>query len=191
MVPTSILLGIGQSVIWAGKGTYLTACSVNYAEEQSRTEQSVITSFTGIFYLFFQASSTMGNLLAFFILNKFKNGVWVMFIVFTASSLLGTFILLFLPHQPLDFLHKKHKTLKEKFEITFKLLIYKKMVFLGLPINYMGLEAGFIVSSYNSNVVKVVMGVKYIGLVMIIYMVLMLLLVWFMEGCLRNMEKFQ
>ncbi|XP_012939457.2 protein unc-93 homolog A [Aplysia californica] len=70
LIPAAIILGLGAAPLWSAKCTYLTQIGVWYAKLTNQDKDSVINSFFGFFFLFFQSSQIWGNLISSTIFAK-------------------------------------------------------------------------------------------------------------------------
>lgn len=64
LMPSSIMIGLGESPLWAATSTYLTISGGLYALEENKRSQDVINQYFGILYLLYQSSAVWGNLLS-------------------------------------------------------------------------------------------------------------------------------
>eukprot|EP00118_Oscarella_pearsei_P018561 m.190587 g.190587 ORF g.190587 m.190587 type:complete len:440 (+) comp39435_c0_seq3:26-1345(+) len=64
LIPTCVLLGAMSGPLWAAQNTYLTTCSVRVARLTGSTKEVVIQQLTGIFFMIFQSSQILGNLIS-------------------------------------------------------------------------------------------------------------------------------
>ena len=70
LIPTSALLGLSAAPLWAAKSTYVTTIGKRYALISGNTENAIINRFFGIFFLFFQSSQVLGNLISSLVLRQ-------------------------------------------------------------------------------------------------------------------------
>ncbi|XP_072033734.1 protein unc-93 homolog A-like [Amphiura filiformis] len=64
LIPPSVLLGLSGAPLWAAQSTYLTTVGIKYSLMTKETRDVVVSRFFGIFFLFFQASQVLGNLIS-------------------------------------------------------------------------------------------------------------------------------
>ncbi|KAJ4458818.1 hypothetical protein PAPYR_5338 [Paratrimastix pyriformis] len=90
VLPSSILLGLGASIIWCGQGKYLYAICPDPAR---------LGLYTGTFFFCFAASGVVGNLLMTIIRGQLKNDQ-LSFIVLSAIGGVGCLAFALLPRPP-------------------------------------------------------------------------------------------
>lgn len=64
LIPSSLLLGTMTGPMWSAQSTYLTTLAIHYAQSSGQVQETVISSFNGIFFGFLQTSQVWGNLLS-------------------------------------------------------------------------------------------------------------------------------
>ncbi|KAK7043279.1 Ion channel regulatory protein UNC-93 [Halocaridina rubra] len=69
LVPTAVVLGLAAAPLWSAKCTYLTKVSGRYGDLAVEKSEVVVTRFFGIFFLFFQATQVVGNLISSSVLS--------------------------------------------------------------------------------------------------------------------------
>ncbi|XP_018010585.1 UNC93-like protein [Hyalella azteca] len=70
LIPTAIILGLGAAPMWSSKCTYLTQVGKRYGEIVGENSEVIITRFFGLFFLFFQSSQVIGNLISSTVLSQ-------------------------------------------------------------------------------------------------------------------------
>ena len=73
LIPSSALVGLAAAPLWASKSTYVTTIGRRYALISGNTENAIINRFFGIFFLFFQTSQVLGNLISSLVLRQENN----------------------------------------------------------------------------------------------------------------------
>ena len=56
IIPTAVILGLGAGPLWSAKCTYLTQTSLWYSRQTGKSEDNVLNTFFGIFFMLFQTS---------------------------------------------------------------------------------------------------------------------------------------
>ena len=74
MVPSSILLGLADGPFWIAQGTYMSVLASRYAEATGEDLNQVVAIFSGIFHIFYGASSPIGNFISSFVLSFHQPG---------------------------------------------------------------------------------------------------------------------
>ncbi|XP_041952392.1 protein unc-93 homolog A-like [Alosa sapidissima] len=64
LMPSSVIVGLGESPLWAATSTYLTISGGLHAVQENKKSQDVINQYFGILYLLYQSSAVWGNLLS-------------------------------------------------------------------------------------------------------------------------------
>ncbi|XP_072032786.1 protein unc-93 homolog A-like [Amphiura filiformis] len=64
LIPASVILGLAGAPLWSSKCTYLTTIGMRYAVIHNEKREVIVSRFFGIFFLFFQASQVLGNLIS-------------------------------------------------------------------------------------------------------------------------------
>nr|XP_004459514.2 protein unc-93 homolog A isoform X2 [Dasypus novemcinctus] len=64
LIPTSIILGLGGAPLWSAQCTYLTIMGNTHAEKAGKIGKDVVNQYFGIFFLIFQSSGVLGNLIS-------------------------------------------------------------------------------------------------------------------------------
>ncbi|XP_070843766.1 protein unc-93 homolog A [Chaetodon trifascialis] len=70
LIPTSVVLGLGGSPLWAAKCTYLTISGNKQAASEGKKGSDVINQYFGIFFFMFQSSAVWGNLMSSLIFGQ-------------------------------------------------------------------------------------------------------------------------
>lgn len=70
LAPASIIVGLAAAPLWSAKSAYLTTSARRYAVLNKEPVEAVVNRFFGIFFLFFQFNSIIGNLISSFILSE-------------------------------------------------------------------------------------------------------------------------
>ncbi|XP_066987251.1 LOW QUALITY PROTEIN: protein unc-93 homolog A-like [Macrobrachium rosenbergii] len=76
LLPTAIVLGVAAAPLWSAKCTYLSKVSDLYGEIHGEKSYVVYSRFFGIFFLVFQSTQIVGNLISSLVLSvgvEFKN----------------------------------------------------------------------------------------------------------------------
>ena len=55
MIPTSVIVGIVGSLVWAAQSSYTTECGLRLAKVTGQKAEDIISKFFGIFVMFFQS----------------------------------------------------------------------------------------------------------------------------------------
>lgn len=164
----SVLNGVAAAVLWTAQGCLLTKTS----------DQTSRTSFAGVLWSLFQASTIVGNLTAYLVLQQSVAYSWLI-AGLTVVAVVGTLIFAALPSAnqarhftalPADvdtaseLQHERTLTLKSDWK-TFKLLLSDRTVLLLLPLEFfIGLEISFLFGSFTTLLV-----VANIPLVMMVF----------------------
>jgi len=69
LVPSSIIVGLSGAPLWSAKSAYLTTSAARYAKLVDENKDAQINVFFGIFFLFFQFTFIVGNLISSFVLS--------------------------------------------------------------------------------------------------------------------------
>ncbi|XP_031437950.2 protein unc-93 homolog A-like [Clupea harengus] len=64
LMPTSVIVGLGESPLWSATSTYLTISGGLQAVKEGKKSQDVINQYFGILFLLYQSSAVWGNLLS-------------------------------------------------------------------------------------------------------------------------------
>lgn len=70
LIPASALVGLAAAPLWTAKATYLTTLGIKYAKIADDAPEAIINRFFGIFFLFFQTSQIIGNLVSSLVLKS-------------------------------------------------------------------------------------------------------------------------
>ncbi|XP_055362477.1 protein unc-93 homolog A-like [Betta splendens] len=70
LIPTSVILGLGGSPLWAAKCTYLTTVGNIQAARDGKKGSNVINQYFGTFFFIFQSSAVWGNLMSSLIFGQ-------------------------------------------------------------------------------------------------------------------------
>ncbi|XP_072033725.1 protein unc-93 homolog A-like [Amphiura filiformis] len=70
VIPASILVGLGAAPLWSAKCTYLTTIGMRYAVIKRETRDAIVNRFFGVFFLFFQSSQVLGNLISSLVFSQ-------------------------------------------------------------------------------------------------------------------------
>ncbi|XP_072032785.1 protein unc-93 homolog A-like [Amphiura filiformis] len=73
LIPASILLGLAGAPLWSSKCTYLTTIGMRYAVIHNEKSDVIVSRFFGIFFLFFQSSQVLGNLISSLVFSSDTN----------------------------------------------------------------------------------------------------------------------
>ncbi|XP_063612248.1 UNC93-like protein MFSD11 isoform X1 [Penaeus indicus] len=143
---TSVLVGIGAALFWAGEGNYLTLMS----------DQDTIARNSGIFWALFQSSLLFGNIFVYYMFmgkDTIDSGTrLVVFAALTGVALVGLAILLALPKPGADGSGRQDdmggplNALKKSFEL-FKT---RDMILLSVTFFYTGLALSFFSGVYST-----------------------------------------
>lgn len=74
LVPASLLLGVASALLWAAASSHLVQVAILVAPKLQMDQDHLISTFTGIFFCFFQVAQIPGNLASSLILFPY-NGV--------------------------------------------------------------------------------------------------------------------
>nr|XP_046154333.1 protein unc-93 homolog A-like isoform X3 [Oncorhynchus gorbuscha] len=75
LLPTSIILGFGESPLWSATSTYLTINGRKQAEKDNKKTQDVINQYFGILFLLYQSSAVWGNLMSSIVFGQDSTSV--------------------------------------------------------------------------------------------------------------------
>ncbi|XP_042156449.1 protein unc-93 homolog A-like isoform X1 [Oncorhynchus tshawytscha] len=75
LLPTSIILGFGESPLWSATSTYLTINGRKQAEKDKKKNQDVINQYFGILFLLYQSSAVWGNLMSSIVFGQDSTSV--------------------------------------------------------------------------------------------------------------------
>uniref|UniRef100_A0A673XUG0 Protein unc-93 homolog A n=1 Tax=Salmo trutta TaxID=8032 RepID=A0A673XUG0_SALTR len=75
LLPTSIILGLGESPLWSATSTYLTINGRIQAEKDKKKNQDVINQYFGILFLLYQSSAVWGNLMSSIVFGQDSTSV--------------------------------------------------------------------------------------------------------------------
>ncbi|XP_062323639.1 protein unc-93 homolog A-like [Osmerus eperlanus] len=64
LIPSSVVLGLGEAPLWSASSTYLTLAGQIQARQDRSRSQAVINQYFGILFLMYQSSAVWGNLLS-------------------------------------------------------------------------------------------------------------------------------
>jgi len=64
LIPSSVVLGLGEAPLWSASSTYLTLAGQIQARQDRSRSQDVINQYFGILFLMYQSSAVWGNLLS-------------------------------------------------------------------------------------------------------------------------------
>ncbi|XP_026113945.1 protein unc-93 homolog A-like [Carassius auratus] len=70
LMTTSAILGIGGSLLWPAKCTYLTISGNRRGQKINKKSQDIISQYFGIFFFIFQSSAVWGNLMSSLIFGQ-------------------------------------------------------------------------------------------------------------------------
>ncbi|XP_071854941.1 protein unc-93 homolog A-like [Apostichopus japonicus] len=70
LIPASALVGFAAAPLWTAKATYLTTLGRRYAQIGKSAPEAIINRYFGIFFLFFQSSQIIGNLVSSLVLKS-------------------------------------------------------------------------------------------------------------------------
>lgn len=70
LIPASALVGFAAAPLWTAKATYLTTLGRRYAQIGKSVPEAIINRYFGIFFLFFQSSQIIGNLVSSLVLKS-------------------------------------------------------------------------------------------------------------------------
>ena len=73
LIPTSVILGLSSAPIWAAASSHLAQVAVTAAPILKVHEDHLLSLFTGIFFIFFQAAQIPGNLASSLILYPYSS----------------------------------------------------------------------------------------------------------------------
>ena len=64
LIPTSVAVGLGQSMAWTGQVSYMSKLTADYSSSADEVSEYDIYRFNGIFLAFFQTTHIWGNLVS-------------------------------------------------------------------------------------------------------------------------------
>lgn len=70
LIPTSVILGVGGSPLWAAKCTYLTISGNLQAAKEGKKSSDIINQYFGLFFFSFQSAGVWGNLMSSLIFGQ-------------------------------------------------------------------------------------------------------------------------
>lgn len=70
LIPASALVGLAAAPLWTAKATYITTLGIRYAGIGTSAPEAIINRYFGIFFLFFQTSQIIGNLVSSLVLKS-------------------------------------------------------------------------------------------------------------------------
>ncbi|KAF2352018.1 Ion channel regulatory protein UNC-93 [Trinorchestia longiramus] len=68
LIPSAAVLGLAAAPLWSAKCTYLTLAAQQYAKLSGDVTEVVVSKFFGIFFMVFQTSQVVGNLISSIVL---------------------------------------------------------------------------------------------------------------------------
>lgn len=71
LIPTSLLLGFGQSLAWSGQVTFVSKLAIDYAHSLKEITDHEVYRFNGIFLGCFQTTHIWGNLISSVVLDSY------------------------------------------------------------------------------------------------------------------------
>ncbi|XP_038050547.1 protein unc-93 homolog A-like [Patiria miniata] len=198
LIPTSALVGLAAAPLWASKSTYVTTIARRYAEITGNTDNAMVNRFFGIFFLFFQSSQVLGNLISSLVLRQDgaeptgelvcgandcpvtsnssgycespqRSVTYMLLGIYLGSGLAAVLVVSVF----LDKLKTSQRTQTENpcqlFMATVRLMKdYRMQLLIPLTI-YSGLEQAFITGDFTRSYVTCTVGVGWVGYVMICY----------------------
>ncbi|KAM4816637.1 protein unc-93 homolog A isoform X2 [Urocitellus parryii] len=165
LIPTSILLGLGAAPLWSAQCTYLTVLGNTHAQEVGKLGEDVVNQYFGIFFLIFQSSGVWGNLISSLVFGQTPTqGIGVLAILLTAVFLEATE-----DSGSQNEAETKPPRLGSTLLSTFKLFRDKRLCLLTLLPMYSGLQQGFLSGEYTRSFVTCVLGIQFVGYVMICF----------------------
>lgn len=69
LIPASVLVGFGLTVMWTAQGTYMTEIGNEYSETTKKDSTHVMTKLYAIFFMIWQCSNILGNLVTSLVLS--------------------------------------------------------------------------------------------------------------------------
>ncbi|XP_012880000.1 PREDICTED: protein unc-93 homolog A isoform X2 [Dipodomys ordii] len=166
LIPTSVLLGLGAAPLWSAQCTYLTVAGSRHAERTGQLGRDVVNQYFGIFFLIFQSSGVWGNLISSLVFGQTPTKV--------SGVLAILLIAVFL--EPLEDFEPNGKGKDGKpppfwttLLSTFRLLGDGRLRLLILLPLYSGLQQGFISGEYTRSYTTCVLGIHFVGYVMICF----------------------
>ena len=69
LVPGAILVGIGMGNLWTAHATYVTNIAIAYVEITAKPLANVLSTFNGIYYVFYGLAQIIGGIIASVVLN--------------------------------------------------------------------------------------------------------------------------
>lgn len=180
MVPASLYLGFGASIIWVGQGTYLTSTARTHAKDLSLHEGTVIGAFNGEFWGTFASHQVVGNLVSLALLSEetdgTSSGTTLLFIVFLCCTTFGTILMCFLrkrdsreerasPEYPASF----RSSLVSLSKSVINPLFDVRMLLVIPLIAYSGLQQAFVWAEFTKDIVKPALGESGVAGSMVVY----------------------
>ncbi|KAK6295192.1 hypothetical protein J4Q44_G00344180 [Coregonus suidteri] len=148
LIPTSVILGMGGSPLWSAKCTLLTISGNLQAPKENKAAAHVINKYFGIFFLIFQSSSVLGNLMSSLIFGSDTD----IRVGMLAMNIVAVFLDNIDRDQAQEF-RGNREPFWSTFLATFTLLKDKRLVIL-IPLSmYSGFEQSFLSGEYTKNYV--------------------------------------
>lgn len=191
LFPSAILAGFSTSILWTCQGSYLTQISATYALDQGISSREALGSFNGVFWGIYQISQISGNFSASFLLLTLH---WQSSSLFTLYFILAIVAACLMSR--IQDVNVEYKIMDEPSSNELqKLLItsrhprgrhvWRRMISLSKALFYFahdekmatlmplcffsGLEQAFAYGQFTSKFVKLSLGQKSIGYIMVLY----------------------
>lgn len=178
MVPASIYLGFGSSIIWVGQGAYLTSVARSFAKELHMQEGTVIGNFNGEFWGMFASTQVTGNLVSLLLLRDGKGGktagTTLLFTIFLGSITLGTVFMCFLSQrndkkESIVEYSVRHSSIWSLLKPVVLPLSDKRMLLIIPLLAYSGLQQSFVWAEFTKQIITPALGVSGVGAAMAVY----------------------
>ncbi|XP_073529365.1 protein unc-93 homolog A-like isoform X2 [Phyllobates terribilis] len=160
LIISSILVGLGGGPLWASKSTYITITGTKYAETCGKLSKDVVNQYFGIFFLICQTCRVWGNLISSLVFHLTPNA---------ACGVLAVLLIIIFLDQIQGDREEKDINCGSTLLLAFKHLRDKRQCLL-IPLTmFSGFEQGFIASDFTKSYVTCILGLKYVGFVIICF----------------------
>ncbi|XP_075122708.1 protein unc-93 homolog A-like isoform X2 [Leptodactylus fuscus] len=160
LIISSILLGLGGGPLWASKSTYITITGNKNAEASGKLSKDVVNQYFGTFFLICQTCRVWGNLISSLVFHLTPNA---------GCGVLAVLIVIIFLDQIQGDRDKNEINCGSTLLAAFKHLRDKRQCLL-IPLTmFSGFEQGFIASDFTKSYVTCILGLKYVGFVIICF----------------------
>ncbi|XP_077148914.1 protein unc-93 homolog A-like isoform X2 [Ranitomeya variabilis] len=169
LIISSILVGLGGGPLWASKSTYITITGTKYAETCGKLSKDVVNQYFGIFFLICQTCRVWGNLISSLVFHLTPNAG----LDAPNQTICGA------GDCPADSTQTGNSTSGRPSNTVIYILLGSytalkhlrdKRQCLLIPLTmFSGFEQGFIASDFTKSYVTCILGLKYVGFVIICF----------------------